>query len=112
MSDAKTDRIRDLNDQFRKALPTTTGRVLVTAGVNDQGPEFVARALAAVASFDDFTKDNDPYHEHDFGSFKLGGHKLFWKVDYYDSSGEMGSEDPSDPDVTLRVLTVMLAEEY
>lgn len=93
-------------------LPAPTGRVLVTAGVNDRGPEFVARALATVASFDDFTKKNDPYGEHDFGAFSLEGHKLFWKLDYYNTSGEMGSEDPSDPEVTLRVLTVMLAEEY
>lgn len=112
MSDAKTARIRDLNDQFRRMLPATTGSVLVTAGVNGQGPDFVTRALAAVASFDNFTTKNDPYGEHDFGAFTLDGQKLFWKLDYYDSSGEMGSEDPSDPQVTLRILTVMLAEEY
>lgn len=112
MADPQAARIRELNDHFRRMLPATTGRVLVTAGVNDQGPEFVARALGAVASFDTFTSDNDPHREHDFGAFKLDGEKLFWKIDYYDSAGEMGSEDPSDPTVTLRVLTVMLAEEY
>lgn len=112
MADAKAARIRELNDRFRKTLPATTGRVLVTAGVNEVGPEFVARALAAVASFDDFTSDNDPHREHDFGALNLDGQKLFWKIDYYDPEGEMGSENPSDPAKTLRVLTVMLAEEY
>lgn len=112
MADAKAARIRELNDHFRKMLPPTTGRILVTAGVNNQGPEFVARALGAVASFDDFTSKNDPHREHDFGAFTLDGEKLFWKIDYYDVAGEMGSEDPGDPAVTLRVLTVMLAEEY
>ena len=49
MADAKAARIRELNDRFRNMLPATTGRGLVTAGVNEEGPEFVARALAAVA---------------------------------------------------------------
>ncbi len=62
--------------------------------------------------FEDFTADNDPYGEHDFGAFQLGGEKLFWKIDYYDLALEMGSPDPADPAVTRRILTIMLAEEY
>jgi len=65
-----------------------------------------------VIAFDDFNADNDPHGEHDFGSFELEGEKLFSKIDYYDLAGEFGSEDPTDPKKTLRVLTVMLAEEY
>ena len=63
-------------------------------------------------AFDDFNADNDPHGELDFGSFELEGEKVFWKIDYYDLAGEFGSEDPTDPKKTLRVLTVMLAEEY
>jgi hypothetical protein len=62
--------------------------------------------------FDNFNADNDQHREHDFGSFELEGEKLFWKIDYYDLAGEFGAEDPTDPKKTLRVLTVMLAEEY
>jgi Protein of unknown function (DUF3768) len=70
-----------------------------------------------VMKFDTFTPDNDPYGEHDFGAFEYSGHKIFWKIDYYDRASfgtghDMGSEDPSDPAKTLRILTVMLASEY
>jgi hypothetical protein len=70
-----------------------------------------------VAAFDSFTGDNDPHREHDFGSFDYDGKRIFWKIDYYHRSSfgtgrDMGSENPSDPVMTLRVLTVMLASEY
>ena len=84
----------------------------MTAGV-DALPDMVkAEALKTAATFDDFTEDNDPHGEHDFGSFELCGRKFFWKIDYYDRAMEHGSEDPSDPDQTTRVMTVMLASEY
>ena len=68
--------------------------------------------ISLVRAFDAFTADNDPYGEHDFGAFdtKLG--KINFKIDYYDKALEYGSEDPSDPAVTTRVLTIMFASEY
>ena len=81
----------------------------MTAGVNSKGPEFVAKALIKVIAFNDFTADNDPHGEHDFGSFELDGEKLFWKIDYFDLAAELRT-NPTDPSAS--VLTVMLAEEY
>jgi hypothetical protein len=55
---------------------------------------------------------NDPYEEHDFGSFEAEGEKIFFKIDYYDRTLTHHSPDPADPAVTERVITIMLADEY
>jgi hypothetical protein len=105
-----TEAIRTLNDALRTTFEG--GRVLVTQGVRALPLEVNAAALQAVQAFDAFTPENDPYGEHDFGSFELQGARIMWKIDYYDPSLTGGSEDPADPEVTTRVLTIMLAEEY
>lgn len=68
--------------------------------------------IVALKAFDDFTPDNDPYGEHDFGSLEVGEHKLFWKIDYYSPDMRGGSSDASDPKQTKRVLTIMFRDEY
>ena len=65
-----------------------------------------------VEMFDSFTEDNDPHGERDFGAFEHEGQRIFWKIDYYDRSLTYGSENPADPQQTVRVLTIMLASEY
>jgi hypothetical protein len=104
------EHIRDLNDAFRRSF--AGGRVMTTAGVAAMPEEVRAQIFERVRTFDGFTHENDPYGEHDFGSFEVAGRKLFWKIDYYDAAMEFGSEDPADPSKTIRVLTVMLASEY
>jgi hypothetical protein len=105
-----TERIRALNDAFRTSF--SGGRVMMTVGVDSLPSDVQAMALRSVATFSAFTADNDPRGEHDFGSFEVGHRKLFWKIDYYDPTLAFGSDDPSDPAKTARVLTIMLAEEY
>ena len=57
--------ICDLNDRFRRSF--TGGRICMTHGVANLPDPIRMEALAAVREFDDFTEDNDPYDEHDFG---------------------------------------------
>ena len=108
--------IRDLNDRFRALDQTIPGRIMITSGVqhliaehNGFGLNDVVRAVQA---FDKFDKDNDPYGQHYYGAFDFLNRRLFWKIDYYAPNLQHGSEDPADLTKTVRVLTIMLAEEY
>jgi len=102
--------IRLRNDNFRST--GIGGKVLLTRGIAALPEQDQSEIVQKVRVFDAFTEDNDPYREHDFGSFSHSGHKVFWKIDYYDPSMTFGSEDPADTQKTVRVLTIMLAEEY
>lgn len=83
---------------------------MLTVGVRQL--EGLPQVLDAVRSYSTFDESNDPYSEHDFGSFTIASEQIFWKFDYCDVELQMASPDHTDPIVTVRVLTVMLAEEY
>ncbi len=107
----RTARIAELNDQLRETF--LTGRVVVTRGIAELPEEARSDIISKVRSFSSFTEDNDPHGEHDFGSIDVENvGKVFWKIDYYDPDYQYLSDDPADPKVTRRVLTIMLAEEY
>ncbi|MBI1256564.1 MAG: DUF3768 domain-containing protein [Chloroflexi bacterium] len=102
--------IARLNDAFRRAGPQWDW--VATANLVLHGSVFLALAFRKVMAFDAFTPDNDPYGEHDFGAITVDGVRMFWKIDYYDPSQPWGSSNPADPNVTRRVMTVMLPEDY
>ena len=102
--------IRHLNDRLRQNLQT--GIAVITPGIAALGHEAVKRIVKTIAVFDDFCHADDPHEEHDFGSFDTEGHTIMFKIDYYDPTLSMHSADPADPNVTERVITIMLAEEY
>lgn len=106
----KTQRIRELNDLLRTTM--IGGKVLVTHGITTLPEHVQCSIFEQVQTFTDFTPDNDPHGEHDFGAFTIKGQKVFWKIDYYALDMMHGSEDPANPLVTKRVLTIMLADEY
>ena len=99
-------KIARLNDAMRENAHNYTA----TRGILALDPSVVSDIFIAVQNFEDFDKDNDPYGEHDFGSFTVSGVKIFWKIDYY-TEDLSGWCDPLSPDCH-RVLTIMLAEEY
>lgn len=101
-------RIAELNDAARTSF--TGCRVVITRGIAAMDDHDAI--YAKVRAFNDFTERNDPYGEHDFGSIEHEGQTVFWKFDYFDVDLLMHSLDASDPAVTCRVLTIMLAEEY
>ena len=104
--------IAELNDAFRRGLSNVPGKVVITQGISALGQEAVNTIISSVQLFDDFTQDNDPYGEHDFGSFFYEDVKCFWKIDCFDPTLQFYSEDPTDVSKTVRVLTIMRAEEY
>lgn len=110
MTNPQTLRIRELNDTLRRT--GLGGKILITRGIKSLSDIAMLSAIEHVRTFDAFTPDNDPHGEHDFGSFTIDGHKVFWKIDYYALDMRHGSEDPADSTKTVRVLTIMLAEEY
>jgi hypothetical protein len=104
---ATTERIRALNDELRRNLPN--GHAVITTGIAALGPKAVVRIVKTIAVYDDFCHANDPYGEHDFGSFEADGHTVFFKIDLYE---EPGVKSANGEPVVNRVLTIMLAEEY
>lgn len=99
-------KIAKLNDAAR----LNASNYMVTSGIMSLDEHTISEVFVTVQNFKTFNEDNDPYGEHDFGTFTMNGDKIFWKIDYYDQNLEMWC-DPLDPDCR-RVITIMLAEDY
>lgn len=106
----KTEIIRKLNDSFRTSF--IGGKVMLTLGIRAKSDIEQTEILERVVNFNDFNKNNDVYGEHDCASFMHNGEKIIWKIDYYDKKYRFMSDNPADPTITNRVLTIMTSEEY
>lgn len=103
-------RIAELNDRLR--TQGIGGEIYLTRSIALLQDEMKQRIFKAVQEFNSFNKSNDPYLERDFGSLHVGQHHVFWKIDYYDPTKQYHSEDPSNAEITSRIMTIMMAEEY
>ena len=99
-----------LNDKFRKSF--IGGEVLLSAGITAMSSEDKANIISMVQNFNDFNDNNNPYAENDFGSFDYKDEKILWKIDYYDLNNQYHSENPANPDITNRILTIMKVFEW
>lgn len=104
------ERVRALNDELRRFH--CGGRVVLTRSVQALGADLLQKIDEAVISFTAFDQGNDPYGDHDFGAVTVAGHIVFFTIDYFDLDLLNHSPDPSDPNVTRRIMTIMLAEEH
>ena len=105
--------IANANDMFRKLMHPMMGDVYVTPGVAALNEIDQRQLMMLVQGFDVFTENNDPYKEHDFGQIDFGGTRYFWKIDLLDrDTKSVYTPDPTNPNLTWRVLTIMEASEY
>jgi hypothetical protein len=109
-------RIAQLNDRVRLGLDRNA-RIVMTAtclatlaGDDRRASEALAQAevLAAIRRYAFKPEDGS---ERARGEFVIAGHTVRFTIDYYDRSLEWGSEDPADPLVTTRVMTIMLPSD-
>ncbi len=120
----RAERIARLNDLARRAMGIACV-VVATEGVRALPEADQSRLRELVETFDAFTPDDDPHGERDFGVINQGvdgvwsvsrpadvAVTVFWKIDAHDRELRVGSDDPADPAMTRRVLTIMLASEY
>jgi hypothetical protein len=111
MTITQAEKIAQLNDRFRKG-EIGLGIKVLSQMVKTLSKTQQLHLIGLVKAFDDFTSDNNPHGEHDFGCIEMEDQKYFWKIDYYDRKFVQGSEDPADLSITRRVLTIMHSSEY
>lgn len=114
MPQSKT--IQEHNDRFRAGDEEVLGNVVITAALmahlRDQGQLDMLGITNQLQRYNQFTEDNDPNGEHDFGIFVYAGETCYWKIDLFNPTMTTYPDDPIDLSATRRVLTIMLASDY
>ena len=82
-----SQRIRELNDDLRQSLAYSPREATTTEGILNLGILAMYHIVKAVGNYDDFTKDNDPWEEHDFGQLNVNGQSIIWRIDYFPLTG-------------------------
>ena len=63
------------------AIRQNPARWVFTSNVRALPGNKIEQIIKLVKEFNDFNEDNDPWQEHDFGSFDFEGTKYFWKIE-------------------------------
>lgn len=108
--DQSKRRIRELNDALRCQM--AGGEWHLSPGVRCLPSAVLLQAIADMQAFAAFTPHNDPGREHAFGLIVAGKAVLTWRIDYYDLDCCFPAPDPTDDQLTRRILTLSLAGEY
>ena len=112
--------IARLNDWLRDHITAPgNNRVVMTSGIADligdvslfRGFRKRAELIRTVRDYDRFDDAINPHAERDMGRFEFEEAACYWKIDYFNLDLTAGSEDPSDPFQTTRVLTIMRVDE-
>ena len=111
----QTEIIARLNDRARLGLDRTARVVFTRSCLAAFGdPDGIERVLIQAALVkamrtSTYSKDSP---ERDLGIMDVRGTVVWVKIDCFDRNLEFGSDDPADPSVTTRVLTVMLPSDW
>ena len=105
------EKIAELNDRLRAGdysvgIWNTTPSIRALDSIEQQ------ELFRMIRTFDNFESGNDSYGERDFGSVDLDEERYFFKIDYFDKKLRNASEDPSNTEITTRVMTIMHSSEY
>lgn len=108
----KSVRIRELNDELRTKGFARNGKIIAMGALGQDDQAKQIRVVLGASEHTDWNSGDDPYGEHDFGKFEIDGEAFIFKIDYYSLDEMHGSEHPDDPNVTIRVMTLMYASDY
>lgn len=101
---------RRRNDALR--MSRIGGEIACTNSVYNL-PRHEHRAIIkAVCEFNSFDDEKRQSFAHDYGVLTVDGRMVIWKIESHDVELEFPAYDAAPLDTEVRVLMIMLAEEY
>ena len=99
-------RIRALNDAFRQEPKASN--VYLSLEIARLGETKLKELFAKLKAYSSFTIKTDPEGDHSSGVLELGQSKIEWEIDYWDLDEEDDSPDPSNAEVTTRIMNMVM----
>lgn len=102
-----------LNDQFRKG--EQTNKQLSFSPKVEALPETEKQKLLEAVKKIDFYLETPVVSFlsfHSLGLVSIDDTEYLWEIDYYDKSCNSLSRNPTDPNCTTRILTILQRDEY